>query len=213
MNFTPDFVIRILPSEVVWVTEGALSMCGLIINFLIFLILQRFKTRFNTNNFWLLAKHLCAPNLIFLILILFYVVPCTIADDYLFGDELDQILANVFAVTYYVNLMFMFCMSLERFVKVVLQKHWAAAMNSYKTLRIMVGYCWSTAICIVLILNLIRCRREYNIQLSRFPDFCPHKAISNFMLCFNYFFAGLIVAMYATILVYIRIKMCEVRNM
>lgn len=192
--------------------QSFIAVCGLIVYILFFITLLKNRSRFLKNTFWILTLHLFFVDCLYLIVALLYELPCVYFSKQVYPVVIADTFANLNMIFYNTILMMMVLMSVDRFVKVVVQGNLLSKFDSPFFIHILACFCWVIAIVVIAIIHFSGCKKIYMEKFYRYYFICQK---SNYIITilnsFSWLNIGLLILLYTLIFIYIKCKRVQVR--
>lgn len=189
-----------------------LSIFGLIGYSLFLATVLKNRNHFFKNTFWILAIYLSFPDCLFLLITIFYEVPCVITGDQIYGSTIGSTFSNLSSLLFFTIMTMMVFMSVDRLIKVVIQGYLALQFSKTFIVHCLTAISWIWAMILVIIMNVSGCKfrylqKQYGYDLSCLGD----NRTFIFMGCVTYLNFGILVFSYTLIFAYIKCKKLEVQ--
>lgn len=209
VTYTPQIISPVFVAYF----QGVLSTCGLLGYGLFIIAILKSKQSFFKNKFWVLALHLFVPDCALLIIVLIYEVPCIYYQKQVYGYTFQQMITNVDISIFFTVSSMMVFMSIDRFIKVVIQGKLALKTNSSVYTHSLAAISWIWGLTVYFILNITKCKKLYLEKVYRYYVLCSLEKFEFLLLTTIAWLNFICITMiYTIILIYIRCKRIKVMS-
>lgn len=204
VNVSPVFVVAF---------QSFSAIFGLIVYVLFFITIVKNRSRFLKNSFWILTLHLFFADCLYLLVALMYELPCVYYQEQVYPIVIADVFANLNTIFFNAILMIMVLMSVDRFVKVVVQGNLAMKFDKPFLVQVLACFCWFSSILHPVIIHFSDCKKIYMERFYRYHFICQKiNYLILFLQIFTWINVGLLILLYTVIFIYIKYKRIQVRQ-